>query len=61
MGDPRKDQSGNRPFRVFSAPRVSGSTPQDGGACVVEVASMEICDPRGNEGLHVLIDGGGWA
>ena len=51
--------------RVFSAPRVTGPALQDDGDYVVEVEGMDVAvnviDPRGNEGLQVLIEGGRWA
>ena len=61
MDDLLKDQPGRQFFRTFSAPRVSGPTRQDDGAYVVEGAGVEVYDPRGNEGLRGLIEGGGQA
>ena len=48
MGDLLKDQPGSQLFRVFSAPRVSGPTPQDGGDYVVAVEGMDVYDPVSN-------------
>ena len=51
MGDLLKNQPGSQLFRVFSAPRVTGLTRQDGGDCVVEVEGMDVYDPVSNA-LH---------
>ena len=51
MGDLLKNQPGSQLFRVFSAPRVTGLTRQDGGDCVVEVEGMDVSDPVSNA-LH---------
>ena len=48
MGDLLKDQPGSQLFRVFSAPRVSGPTPQDDGDYVVAVEGMDVYDPVSN-------------
>ena len=48
MGDLLKNQPGSQLFRVFSAPRVTGLTRQDGGDCVVEVEGMDVYDPVSN-------------
>ena len=48
MGELLKDQPGSQLFRVFSAPRVTGLTPQDDGDCVVEVEGMDVYDPVSN-------------
>ena len=48
MGDLLKDQPGSQLFRVFSAPRVSGPTPQDDGHYVVAVEGMDVYDPVSN-------------
>ena len=48
MGDLLKTQPGSQLFRVFSAPRVSGPTAQDGGDYVVEVEGMDVYDPVAN-------------
>ena len=45
MGDLLKTQPGSQLFRVFSAPRVTGPTPQDDGHYVVEVGGMDVYDP----------------
>ena len=60
---PRKKRAAGD--RVFSAPRVTGPALQDDGDYVVEVEGMDVAvkviDPRGNEGLRVLTEGGRWA
>ena len=48
MGDLLKDQPGSQLFRVFSAPRVTGLTRQDGGHFAVEVEGMDVYDPVSN-------------
>ena len=48
MGELLKDQPGSQLFRVFSAPRVTGPTPQDDGDSVVEVEGMDVYDPISN-------------
>ena len=48
MGDLLKDQPGSQLFRVFSAPRVTGLTPQGDGGFTVEVEGMDVYDPVSN-------------
>ena len=48
MGDLLKTQPGSQLFRVFSAPRVTGPTPQDDGDYMLEVGGMDVYDPVAN-------------